>query len=268
MSFLAGILNKVTVSGSSTSGSTNTLTGASTGGSVAGSGDAFTNGGGHQIDPSFLDSLYAAGKITAAQRESLLTRLDPRTLGLSDYDLWYLSGGQYGSRLLSIAGAVYPSAVVVLDQFITDAAEVAGAAAEVTVADRVLTIPANSLQVGDWIAFYWHFTQNGRNSTDTTQLKTKITNASGATVFDAGALALTSGMGVPMEGRIEILSIGATGTGRSVGSTGLGGGTGNTALTFDTTQPIVLASTVLHSSNNVANKTQLRAGYIHRIRKL
>lgn len=54
--------------------------------------------GGGEIDTSFLDALYAGGKVTAQQRDSLLAGSDPGAVGLNAYDLWNLTNGRLGSR--------------------------------------------------------------------------------------------------------------------------------------------------------------------------
>jgi hypothetical protein len=91
MSLLGGVTGKGSVSSSGGSSSAS--------GSVPGSSDLIVNAGGYQIDPSFLDSLYNGGKLSAAAREALLESSDPRVYGLNQYDLYYLTGGQFGSKL-------------------------------------------------------------------------------------------------------------------------------------------------------------------------
>lgn len=54
--------------------------------------------GGGEIDTSFLDALYAGGKVTAQQRDSILAGSDPGAVGLNAYDLWNLTNGRLGSR--------------------------------------------------------------------------------------------------------------------------------------------------------------------------
>lgn len=65
---------------------------------VAGSGDRILTVGGNKIDPSFLDSLYNGGKLTAAARENILNGGDVTIYGLSAYDLYYLTCGRLGAK--------------------------------------------------------------------------------------------------------------------------------------------------------------------------
>lgn len=96
--FLDSVINNVDISGGSTSSS-----GA---GGVLGSGDSIPTVGGNQIDISFLDALYAGGKLTPAARDALLTGQDPSQFGLSAYDLFYLTCGRLGSKS-AIAGSCF-----------------------------------------------------------------------------------------------------------------------------------------------------------------
>lgn len=73
----------------------------STGGGGAGTGvpqsDLVSVGGG-VIDTSFLDALYTGGKLTAGQRDAILSGSDPSSYGLNAYDLWNLTNGRLGSK--------------------------------------------------------------------------------------------------------------------------------------------------------------------------
>lgn len=227
---------------------------------VPGSGDAFLTVKGIRVDPSFLDALYAGSKVTALQREGVLDgTCDPRSLVLSPYDLWYLTGGQFGSKAVNPAN---PSSSVqeVLDSFNTAATEIAGASSE-TACDKSLIIPAGKLvKIGDFIDVGFYATQNGRNSSDTTQLKVRLDNTSGATLFDSGALAIANGTFIPVEGTITLVTVGASGTAQCSFST-VGGTTGgNNSFSIDTTSQRALVLTVTHSSSSSGNKTQLRWG--------
>jgi len=92
MALLDSVLNNVSVgSGSSTVASTGSS-------GVPGSGDAIAAGSTNKIDVSFLDSLYAGGKLTPANRDAILAGSDPSVYGLSQYDLYYLTVGRLGSK--------------------------------------------------------------------------------------------------------------------------------------------------------------------------
>lgn len=68
---------------------------------AAGSADKITVGK-FTIDPSFLDALYVGGKLNGAQRDAILAGADPRGFSLSNYDLYYLTAGQFGSKDSSV----------------------------------------------------------------------------------------------------------------------------------------------------------------------
>lgn len=262
MGFIDQLFGRVSVPGSSSS------SGAPASSAVPGGGDAFLTVKGIRIDPSFLDSLYAANKVTALQREGVLDgTCDPRTLVLSPYDLYYLTAGQYGSKAVNPSN---PNNFVqeVLDAFTTAATEIAGASSE-TVCDKSLIIPAGKLvKVGDFVDVSFFATQNGRNSTDTTQLKVRLDNLSGATLFDSGALGLAVSTFAPVEGTITLVTVGSNGTAMCQFTT-VGGATGgNNSFSIDTTSQRALVLTVTHSSSSGSNKTQLRWGRSILTRKL
>lgn len=54
--------------------------------------------GAGQIDTSFLDCLYTGGRLSAAQRDSILAGSDPSAYGLNPYDLYNLTCGRLGGR--------------------------------------------------------------------------------------------------------------------------------------------------------------------------
>lgn len=64
--------------------------------------------GGFKLDKSFLNALYAGGKISAQQRESILQGADVSTLLLSQYDLFYLTVGRLGSRTAAASLKLIP----------------------------------------------------------------------------------------------------------------------------------------------------------------
>lgn len=92
MGIIQTAFNKVSV------GSAASPAAASSDGSVPGSGDSIVTAGNYKIDVSFLDSLYAANKLSPAQRDQILAGQDPANFGLGDYDLYYLTCGRLGSK--------------------------------------------------------------------------------------------------------------------------------------------------------------------------
>jgi hypothetical protein len=88
MALFDTITNKVTVQAGASSAGADPI----------GSGDNITTAGGFRVDVSFLDALYAGGKLSAAQRDAILTGSDVTSFGLSQYDLYYLTVGRLGSR--------------------------------------------------------------------------------------------------------------------------------------------------------------------------
>jgi hypothetical protein len=89
MAIFDGVSGKATV----TSGG-----GSVAAGDVPGSADKFITINGRQVDPSFLDALYAGGKVSASAREAILNGSDPTLYGLNEYDLFYLTARQLGSK--------------------------------------------------------------------------------------------------------------------------------------------------------------------------
>lgn len=75
--------------------------GAGTGGAplqVTGSNDSIRTVNNFEVDVSFLDALYAGGKISCNTRDRILAGADPAGFGLSEYDLYYLTVGRLGSK--------------------------------------------------------------------------------------------------------------------------------------------------------------------------
>jgi len=54
--------------------------------------------GAYNIDVGYLNALYGAGKLTPAQRTAILGGSDPSGMGLSSYDLYYLTDGALGNN--------------------------------------------------------------------------------------------------------------------------------------------------------------------------
>ena len=103
MSFLDSVLNKSSVAASTSADSNPSTAPASA--TVPGSAEnnAIQVIGGQKVDVAFVDALYAGGKLTALQRESILTGSDPSLCGLNQYDLYYVTVGRLGSRLTAAA---------------------------------------------------------------------------------------------------------------------------------------------------------------------
>jgi hypothetical protein len=267
MSFLDTLLGRVVVVGSSGSSSSGSSSSAASAPLPKGAEDnIITNARGCRIDVSFLDGMYHAGKLTKDQREGLLNGLlDPRTLAISEYDLFYLTAGQYGSRILVTAQG--PQGSILIDSWIADATEIAGASSE-TVSDKYLTIPANTLRVGDRVFYAFQGTQNGQNSTDTTRLRNRVgTTTSGASLFDSGTLSLASGAYINIAGELGIVAIGSSGSAKAHASYA-GVENGNNSFTWDTSVEQKICATVLHSSSSSSNKTQFKQGYLYILRKV
>lgn len=178
-----------------------------------------------------------------------LSSLPPIVIGSSG------GGSSAGSQLGTDAGPYFQ------DSFQEDSTEISGASSVATF-DRKLVIPANKLKKGDVVEYCFAALQNGRYMTDTTQLKVQLTNASGATLFDSGALNLTAAMDTPIKGSFVVTDVGTSGTIKAEASIPFAIADGNYGAAVDTTQPITLVATVTHSSNNTGNKTQLKFGWI------
>ena len=144
----------------------------------------------------------------------------------------------------------------------TEASTIISGASAVATIDKKLRIPANVLKVGDIVEFCFANLQVGRYSSDTTQLKVQLTNASGATLFDSTALNATAAMDLPVKGSFVVTDIGTSGTIKAEASIPFATADGNYSAAVDTTQPITLVETVTHSSNNAGNQTQAQFGWI------
>ncbi|MFO0580517.1 MAG: hypothetical protein U1A78_41630 [Polyangia bacterium] len=183
-------------------------------------------------------------------------------LGLFDRDPIVIGGPTGGGAAITTQDA----GPELLDEFYADSTEVAGAATETTF-DKALTLPAAKLKVGDIVEATVHILQTGRNATDTTQIKVHLDNASGPILYDSGALNATANLHLPLELKFVMTAEGASGAGRALGYIPFGATGGNGSFSYDTTAARKLVVTVTHSSNNAANKTLVKSGYVKLFRK-
>lgn len=154
---------------------------------------------------------------------------------------------------------------VFIDSFSTDSTVISGVGTESTF-DKSLLLAANTLKVCDQVDFDYTVRQGGRYSTDNTTYKVKMDNASGATLFDSGALAIATGADVRVKGTLIVTAIGASGTYKVVSEMQGLGAQGNYTGSFDTTVDHKLVMTVTFGSANVANSSTAKLGNLRRYR--
>lgn len=154
---------------------------------------------------------------------------------------------------------------VFADSFSTDSTVITGIGTESTF-DRGLLIAANTLKVGDQLDYEFMVRQNGRYSTDNTTYKIKMDNASGASLFDSGSIAIATGADVRIKGTIYITGVGSSGSYKAASEMQGLGAQGYYTGSFDTTVDHKLIETVTFGSANAANSATLKLGTLRRYR--
>lgn len=159
-------------------------------------------------------------------------------------------------------GTVVKAASAVLVNNVADSTTITNVTAETTFSNGTITIPKNTLKVGDSIRIRGLVVFVATNSTDTAQIKVKLGSTS---IVDTGAIDNANADVCQFDITLVVRTIGATGTivGQATYSDGvLGTATTRTAVlastSIDTTAAITITVTQTTSVANAGNQSVLR----------
>lgn len=218
-------------------------------------------GGGH---PIIVQEEALAGR-TILQA---ITSGDPapvRRAGNGDQLLCLLQSGQnvaHGTHLMSAGdGTLMAVLGPTLANIVAPSTTITNTNVETTFSNGTLTIPANSLKVGDVIRIHARAFCIAQNSTDTHRIRLYINST---TLADSTALALDPNDWVMIDMELTIRTIGATGTFVADGElTTVVAGTPTTvdiivaSTTLDTTAAAVITIKSLASATSTGNQIRL-----------
>jgi hypothetical protein len=202
-----------------------------------------------------IDSVYAINdlvRIKEATPTDVIYSLLKQGENVTKGD-WLVSGGD---------GTMVKGASAVLQNIVADSATVTNTTAETTFSNGTVTVPANSLKVGDRLRVRQLVVFPATNATDTARIRMYL----GATsLLDTGAVDVANGDNALLEVNLTIRTVGAGGTYVASGTWTLGtpgtstlrsGFVNSTAI--DTTVANAFTTTVTWSVANAGNQAILR----------